>query len=116
MRRLRRPDGGRLLALASPAGLLAYHAVVRGWRPGPIGLAFVATMVLLVVGAAFVEGVLGSPLYPLVGGAVIVGFYLHRAARTGDPWDVVGATVGVAFGAYGLVELLAADEPSGSPD
>ncbi|MFC6723276.1 hypothetical protein ACFQE1_02475 [Halobium palmae] len=104
MVRLRRPDGGQFLALLSLAVVFLYNLAVQNLSS--LDLLFFSALFLLVIIAAFTEGFLGSPLYPVVGGTLIAVFYLLRFQQTQNAWNLVGIGVGVLFGVYGLVEPL----------
>ena len=106
MIRLERPDGGQLLALLSLVISFLYHTVLRNNRLSSLELVFFSAIFLLVAIAAFTEGFLSSPLYPVVGGILIAIFYVLRFQQTQSIWNLVGVGVGLLFGVYGLVDPL----------
>jgi hypothetical protein len=103
---VRRPDAGQLLGLVALAVIYLHQTVIRGTPLDDLEVAFFASTLLLMTVAAFTKEFLGSPLYPLVGGALIAAFASLQYVQTRNPWLLLGTVVGIGFGIYGLVDPL----------
>jgi hypothetical protein len=97
----RRPSGVELLYPVVFGGLLVVD-LLDGTPLPSFELAILLTLFGLLCAGLFVEGLLGSPAYAVLGGTLIVGVGALRAERTGGAWPLIWVAAGTAFALYGV--------------
>jgi len=98
----RRPDNGQFLHPVVLVGIVGYHVFVKGQSLTLLEAAFFVAILALVTVGVFVEGVLESSAYPLLGGGIVTGFYLLRLLEDPRPGAVVRLVAGLLFAGYGV--------------